>query len=115
MIKLKTLFSFCLVTVMVSCSPAYAKTGNLDAKGCNVVSKASKESLLLFRDGASSFQAMNNLEHKPSPYWEGSTVAKVFTQVWIVDLRKNVLKGFSNSTIMNAVNEQCRAMIDKEL
>lgn len=108
----KTLMAVAMLAY-VGCTPANAVT--LVEPTCKIVSKASQDVLKDFRDGKTQFEVMSSINKRSSAYWLGSNAAKVYTQVIVIDLMKNVNKAFKDRQILDRVNEMCLDNISKAM
>jgi hypothetical protein len=112
---LRRIFAVLVILAFVGCTPSYAEPVTLNTSACKVVYKASQAAIKDFRAGKTQFDVMGKLNNQPTSYWDGSTGAKVYTQVIVIDLMKNVHKGFKDEQILKTVNEACLDNISKAL
>lgn len=112
---LRKIFAALIILAFVGCTPSYANAVTLNGPACKVVHKAAQEVLTDFRAGKTQFDVMGKLNNQPSNYWNGSEGAKVYTQVIVLDLMKNIHKGFKDEQILSTVNEACLANIGQAL
>lgn len=112
---LRNILAALVILAFVGCTPSYAEAVTLNGPACKVVYKASQDVLKDFRAGKTQFDVMGKLNNQPSSYWDGNNGAKVYTQVIVVDLMKNVQKGFKDEQILKTVNEACLANIGQAI
>lgn len=104
---LRKILAAVVILVYMGCTPTYAHPETMTHKGCTVVSKAAHGVLKQFREGTDQFNVMDTLNKKPDAYWGGSNAAKLYTQVIVIDLQKNVARGFKDRAIMDKVTSSC--------
>lgn len=112
---LRRIIAVLVILAFVGCTPSYAEPVTLNASACKVVYRASQSVIKDFRDGKTQFDVMGKLNNQPAAYWNSNSGAKVYTQVIVIDLMKNVHKGFKDEQILKTVNEACLANISKAL
>ncbi|ARV76993.1 hypothetical protein PHABIO_362 [Pseudomonas phage Phabio] len=101
-------FTLVIMMLFVGCQPSYAeKEVQLTTKSCQVATQLAKRSLDMFRSGKDQFDVMvmlNNYNTNGSPE---AFAGKVFVQLTVVDLQKNVFKAFKDKPIMFEFTEAC--------
>lgn len=110
---LRNFITALFVLAFVGCTPSYANAETMTTPKCQVVHKAALDILDDFRAGKTQFEVMANVNDRSSGYWKDSNAAKVYTQVIVVDLMKNVNKGFRNRDIIGVVDTACQKQIGK--
>lgn len=112
---LRKILAAVIILAFVGCTPSYANPVTLNGPACKVVHKASQEVLKDFRAGKTQFEVMNKLNNQPVSYWNDTAGTKVYTQVIVLDLMKNVHKGFKDEQILSTVNEACLTNIGQAM
>ena len=108
---LRNLLTALVILAFVGCTPSYANAETMTAPKCQVVHKAALDILDDFRAGKTQFEVMTNVNARSDGYWDKSNSAKVYTQAIVVDLMKNVNKGFRNRDIIGVVDTACQKQI----
>lgn len=101
-------FSLFLLMMLTSCQPSFAeKEVQLTTQSCQVATQLAKRSLELYRDGRDQFDVMVMLNNYNTGNNSEAFAGKVFTQLMVVDLQKNVFKAYKDKQIMEVFTEAC--------
>lgn len=109
------IFATLMILAFVGCTPSYANAVTLSGPACKVVHKAAQDVIKDFRGGKTQFDVMAKLNNRPMSYWNDNEGPKVYTQVIVLDLMKNVRKGFRDDQILNVVDKACLTNIGQAL
>lgn len=110
---MRNILTVMLVMLFVGCTPSYAS--QLDDKGCKAVQKATRHIVLEYRDGKNQFDVFRRLNQEPMEYWNSSESAKLYTQSIVLDLKRNVQKGFRNQEILDVVKAACTKQLGETI
>ena len=105
-----------LFMLLGSCQPSYADKDLLVTdKACVVAVSMSREVIKIFRDGGDQFQAMSHLNRRISDLHNPDVrVGRIYAQVLINDIRKNVIRSYTDQAIVKAIIKDCESNIGFE-
>lgn len=102
----------------VSCTPATANAVGLEVthENCTIAKTMARQILTDFKQGASQIDVMRDLNSRPMKDFgpNGETV-KVYLQVNVSALHRNVAKAYSPASILNVIERDCMSQLGKKL
>lgn len=101
-------FTLFFILMFTGCQPSYSeKEVQLTTKSCQVATQLAKRSLEMYRSGRDQFDVMVMLNNYNTHGSSEAFAGKVFTQLLVVDLQKNVFKAHKDKQIMEVFTEAC--------
>ena len=97
-----------LMFVYVSSTQADAdKDITITETSCKVATNLARKSLALYRKGSNRFEVMSMLNLSPGEMGTQAYAGKVYTQLNVVDLDKNVARGYKDAEIIQVFVTNC--------
>lgn len=101
-------FTLFFILMFTGCQPSYSeKETEITVKSCQVATQLAQRSLKMFRDGRDQYDVMVMLNNYNVGNNSEAYAGKVFTQITVNDLHRNVFKAFKDKAIMSRFTESC--------
>lgn len=105
-------FALFITLMFTGCQPSYSeKEVQITEVSCQVATILAKRSLAMFRDGQDQFDVMTMLNNYNASGKAEANAGKVFTQVMVIDLLRNVKKAYRDKQIMTVFTDACTAKL----
>ncbi|AEH03726.1 hypothetical protein AVT69_gp301 [Pseudomonas phage PhiPA3] len=97
--------------LFVGCQPSFAERDiQITDKSCQVAVDIAKVAMSHYRKGANQYDVMSAVNGFKVENNEEAYAGKVYAQLAVLDIQKNIRRGYTNTDILKVYVENCKGI-----